>query len=154
MGIISRNPTNRKPRESMRLIVTTFIGVIFGFFIGVSFPKLSITKLTLPYSLLPSIDLTYIEDKYTGSNTWSFMKGSNRSSSQDQSLIDSSKIWVPSNPRGAEMLPPGIVEAESDFYLRRLNCFTKMRGINVMAEVDDRGGDDNTGDDDDQTAAI
>ncbi|KAI9116972.1 hypothetical protein K1719_011971 [Acacia pycnantha] len=120
MGIISRSPTNRKPRESMRLIVTTFIGVIFGFFIGVSFPKLSITKLTLPYSLLPSIDLTYIEDKYTGSNTWSFMKGSNRSSSQDQSLIDSSKIWVPSNPRGAEMLPPGIVEAESDFYLRRL----------------------------------
>ncbi|KAI9073628.1 hypothetical protein K1719_044413 [Acacia pycnantha] len=86
----------------------------------VSFPKLSITKLTLPYSLLPSIDLTYIEDKYTGSNTWSFMKGSNRSSSQDQSLIDSSKIWVPSNPRGAEMLTPGIVEAESDFYLRRL----------------------------------
>ncbi|XP_028752347.1 uncharacterized protein LOC114712062 [Neltuma alba] len=120
MGIISRSPTNRKPSESMRLIVTTFVGVIFGFFIGVSFPKLSITKLSLPSSLLPSIDLTYIEDKYTGSYTWSFMRSSNRSSSQDQSLIDSSKIWVPSNPRGAEMLPPGIVEAESDFYLRRL----------------------------------
>lgn len=30
------------------------------------------------------------------------------------------QIWVPSNPRGAERLPPGIVEAESDFYLRRL----------------------------------
>ncbi|XP_054806797.1 uncharacterized protein LOC129309305 isoform X1 [Prosopis cineraria] len=121
MGIISRSsPTHRKPSESMRLIVTTFIGVIFGFFIGVSFPKLSITKLSLPSNLLPSIDLSYIEGKYTGSYTWSFVKSSNRSSSQDQSLIDSSKIWVPSNPRGAEMLPPGIVEAESDFYLRRL----------------------------------
>uniref|UniRef100_A0A2N9HYB0 Uncharacterized protein n=1 Tax=Fagus sylvatica TaxID=28930 RepID=A0A2N9HYB0_FAGSY len=29
-------------------------------------------------------------------------------------------IWVPFNPRGAERLPPGIVEAESDFYLQRL----------------------------------
>ena len=30
------------------------------------------------------------------------------------------QIWVPSNPRGAERLPPGIVRAESDLYLRRL----------------------------------
>ncbi|GFY91451.1 lysine ketoglutarate reductase trans-splicing protein [Actinidia rufa] len=30
------------------------------------------------------------------------------------------QIWVPSNPRGAERLPPAIVAAESDFYLRRL----------------------------------
>ncbi|KAF5953343.1 hypothetical protein HYC85_006199 [Camellia sinensis] len=30
------------------------------------------------------------------------------------------QIWVPSNPRGAEILPPAIVAAESDFYLRRL----------------------------------
>ena len=30
------------------------------------------------------------------------------------------QIWVPSNPRGAERLAPGIVAAESDFYLHRL----------------------------------
>ncbi|THF99641.1 hypothetical protein TEA_025170 [Camellia sinensis var. sinensis] len=30
------------------------------------------------------------------------------------------QIWVSSNPRGAEILPPAIVAAESDFYLRRL----------------------------------
>lgn len=30
------------------------------------------------------------------------------------------QIYVPTNPRGAESLPPGIVVAESDFYLRRL----------------------------------
>ena len=30
------------------------------------------------------------------------------------------QIWVPSNPRGAERLPPGMIAAESDFYLRRL----------------------------------
>lgn len=31
-----------------------------------------------------------------------------------------SQIYVPTNPRGAESLPPGIVVSESDFYLRRL----------------------------------
>lgn len=30
------------------------------------------------------------------------------------------QIWVASNPRGAERLPPDIVTPESDLYLRRL----------------------------------
>ena len=30
------------------------------------------------------------------------------------------QIYVPTNPRGAESLPPGILVSESDFYLRRL----------------------------------
>ena len=36
---------SRKPNESMRLIVTTFVGVVFGFLIGLSFPTLSLTKV-------------------------------------------------------------------------------------------------------------
>ncbi|BAT86552.1 hypothetical protein VIGAN_04421900 [Vigna angularis var. angularis] len=121
MGIISRSSGGRKPSEIMRFFVTTFIGIVFGFFIGVSVPTLSITKLNLPSGLLPSIDLSYIEDRYTGRQAWTFMNnGNKRSSSQFEALNDTSKIWVPSNPRGAERLPPGIVEAESDFYLRRL----------------------------------
>lgn len=35
----------RKPNETMRLLVTTFIGVVFGFFLGVSFPTLSLSKV-------------------------------------------------------------------------------------------------------------
>ncbi|KAJ1380476.1 hypothetical protein SESBI_45960, partial [Sesbania bispinosa] len=120
MGIITRSSTGRKPSEIMRLFVTTFIGVVFGFFIGVSFPTLSLTKLNLPSGLLPSIDLSYIEDRYTGRHAWSFMNNSKRSSSPHHLSNDTSKIWVPSNPKGAERLPPGIVEAESDLYLRRL----------------------------------
>jgi hypothetical protein len=104
----------------MRIIVTTFIGVVFGFFLGVSFPTLSLTKFNLPSGLLPSIDLSYIEDKYTGRHAWSFMNNGNKRSSRHYLSNDTSKIWVPSNPKGAESLPPGIVEAESDFYLRRL----------------------------------
>lgn len=125
MGILSRSPVSRKPNESMRLIVTTFVGVVFGFFIGVSFPTLSLTKLNITTSLLPTIDLSYIEDKRselpTQINSWSSSTTSNRSSSnQDQRLNDTTKIWAPSNPKGAERLPPGIVEAASDFYPRRL----------------------------------
>ncbi|CAI8598173.1 unnamed protein product [Vicia faba] len=125
MGTVTRRcsqcSTGRKPSEIMRLIVTTFIGVVFGFFLGVSFPTLSLTKFNLPSGLLPSIDLSYIEDKYSGRQAWSFVNNNNNKRASPNHLSnDTSKIWVPSNPRGAESLPPGIVEAESDFYLRRL----------------------------------
>ncbi|KAJ6725687.1 hypothetical protein OIU79_003951 [Salix purpurea] len=39
---------------------------------------------------------------------------------RSSSNIGTAVIWVPSNPRGAERLPPRIVAAESDLYLRRL----------------------------------
>ncbi|KAL0385464.1 UNVERIFIED_CONTAM: hypothetical protein Sradi_2940700 [Sesamum radiatum] len=41
-------------------------------------------------------------------------------STKNQVVKDVTKIWVPSNPRGAERLPPAIVASESDLYLRRL----------------------------------
>ncbi|KAL9322760.1 hypothetical protein ACSQ67_010813 [Phaseolus vulgaris] len=46
------------------------------------------------------------------------------------------KIFVASNPRGAESLPPGIVVSESDFYLRRLwgepsELYSCMRPLHV-----------------------
>ncbi|KAA8533215.1 hypothetical protein F0562_033252 [Nyssa sinensis] len=126
MGNLGRSTIARKPNETMRLIVTTFVGVVFGFLIGVSFPTLSLTKLNFPSNLLPSIDLSYIEDKNSGLSTqtflhaWSSMKANRNSSTQAQKSNDTLKIWVPSNPRGAEGLPPGIVASESDLYLRRL----------------------------------
>ncbi|XP_050271021.1 uncharacterized protein LOC126714767 isoform X2 [Quercus robur] len=109
----------------MRLIVTTFVGVVFGFFLGVSFPTLTLTKMNLPTSLFPSIDLTYIEDKYAGLssqallNALSSLKG-NRDASTYFYRYNDTEIWVPTNPRGAERLPPNIIAAESDFFLRRL----------------------------------
>ncbi|XP_057421038.1 uncharacterized protein LOC130715058 isoform X2 [Lotus japonicus] len=115
MGTYTRRFTKRKTNESMKSIVIFFFGGFFGLIIGVSLPTFSITKLNIPSSLLPSIDLSCIR----GSNAWSFMKNDNSTSSQDQ-LLDDTRIWVPTNPRGAERLAPGIVQAQSDFYLRRL----------------------------------
>ncbi|KAJ9176309.1 hypothetical protein P3X46_011639 [Hevea brasiliensis] len=125
MGILSRSTVSKKPNETMRLIVTTFLGVVFGFLIGVSFPTLSLTKLNISSSLLPSVDLSYVDSRKLGLPTEtpsssSYSRKDNNKTTQVQNLNDTSKIWVPSNPRGAERLPPGIVEAESDFYLRRL----------------------------------
>ncbi|MBA0738723.1 hypothetical protein Gogos_012050 [Gossypium gossypioides] len=170
----------------MRLIVTTFVGVVFGFLIGLSFPKLSLTKFNISSGILTTIDIKYTE--YTnsvpsGSTPLKHAIDNNRSSANATSKKVSSgdyrpvkfqyltglfsyylftkilgvgvfprgnkdsvvhmpfkllnvgafsvpfhakinpivlMIWVPSNPRGAERLPPGIVKAESDLYLRRL----------------------------------
>ncbi|XP_011014025.1 PREDICTED: uncharacterized protein LOC105117916 [Populus euphratica] len=125
MPVPIRSGTPKKPSEMMRLFMTTFIGIIFGFFLGISFPTLSLSKMNLPSSLFPSIDLTYIEDKYSGLskqalfNAWASLKG-NKEASPLLPRYNKTEIWVPTNPRGAERLPPGIVASESDFYLRRL----------------------------------
>ncbi|KAB2085047.1 hypothetical protein E1A91_A05G386100v1 [Gossypium mustelinum] len=125
MGVPLRSSNLRIPNETMRLIIMAFAGVIFGFFLGVSFPTVSLTKMHLPSSLFPSIDLTYIEDKYSGLSTQALFNAlntikANKVDSMSSSGYTETKIWIPTNPRGAERLPPGIVAPESDLFLRRL----------------------------------
>ncbi|XWS40675.1 hypothetical protein CRYUN_Cryun17cG0015700 [Craigia yunnanensis] len=125
MGVPLRSRNVRKPNKTMRLIITTFAGVIFGFFLGVSFPTLSLTKMNLPSSLFPSIDLTYIEDKYSGLSTQALFNAlnslkANKVVSMPSYKYNETKIWIPTNPWGAERLPPRIIASESDFYLHRL----------------------------------
>ncbi|KAK3183666.1 hypothetical protein Dsin_030952 [Dipteronia sinensis] len=117
MGAPIRSGNIGKPTETMRLIISTFFGVVFGFFLGISFPTISLTKMNLPSSIFPSIDLTYIEDKYSGLSTQAFL---NAWTTLKSDSYNDTKIWIPTNPRGAERLPPDIVESQSDFYLRRL----------------------------------
>ncbi|KAL2927514.1 Oxygen-dependent choline dehydrogenase [Bienertia sinuspersici] len=125
MKSVFRSGSVRKFNNAMRLILTTFVGLVFGFFLGVSFPTLSLTKMNLPAPLLPSIDLTYIEDKYSGLSTqallnaWSTLKGRKVGPLQGQESNET-KVWLQTNPRGAERLPPGIVVSETDFYQHRL----------------------------------
>ncbi|XP_022957467.1 uncharacterized protein LOC111458858 [Cucurbita moschata] len=123
MGILYRSSVNRKPNDSMRLIIVTFVGVFLGFFIGISFPTLSLTKLGVPSGLIPKIDRMYNADLKSASSIQApkrFPSSGGRDLKNSQNLNGTSEIWVPSNPRGAERLAPGIVAAESDFYLRRL----------------------------------
>eukprot|EP01018_Ginkgo_biloba_P025186 Gb_00631 [translate_table: standard] len=129
MATTNRSGVLKKPNEAMRLIVTAVFGIVFGFFIGISFPSIVFSKLNFPSKLLPSaFDLRFHEDRNSGLATqimlnyaWATKSASNHNSSVVTSRSNSSsKIYVPTNPRGAETLPPGIVVAETDLYLRRL----------------------------------
>ncbi|GMN24818.1 hypothetical protein TIFTF001_000706 [Ficus carica] len=100
----------KKSSDGARLVVTTILGVVFGFFVGMSFPSVSLTKINLPSSLMSSLDVA-ITDIRTSTTSKSL---------EDHGPSNVPKIYVPTNPRGAELLPAGIVVPESDLYLRRL----------------------------------
>ncbi|TVT99668.1 hypothetical protein EJB05_34446 [Eragrostis curvula] len=106
----------RFPNESMRLVMVTIIGAVFGFLIGISFPSVNITKLHFPASFNSNSGLTtqaIINHAWTSARN---AKGDHTGQSSNTTL----KIYVPTNPKGAERLAPGIVVSESDFHLRRL----------------------------------
>ncbi|KAL0357862.1 UNVERIFIED_CONTAM: hypothetical protein Scaly_1471900 [Sesamum calycinum] len=109
-----RSTLARKPNETMRVFMTICVGILFGFFIGVSFPTFPFTKLNITSALLH--DFAVIGNKSTAISTDDIRNISTKT----QVVKDVTKIWVPSNPKGAERLPPGIVASESDFYQRRL----------------------------------
>ncbi|KAH7865726.1 hypothetical protein Vadar_010375 [Vaccinium darrowii] len=98
--------------ELWLLLVAIPASVIMGYFIGSSFHKVSSSKI---------LNYTYVEDdKHT------IMLDSTPVPSPDVSCSspwfdthDTTRIYAASNPRGAESLPPGIVEPYSDFYLHR-----------------------------------
>uniref|UniRef100_A0A6N2KRA1 Glycosyl transferase 64 domain-containing protein n=1 Tax=Salix viminalis TaxID=40686 RepID=A0A6N2KRA1_SALVM len=111
MGTIHRSGVHRKTNDSARLIVVTILGVAFGFFVGISFPAATFTKIHIPSSFTSSLKLSIVnQNEFRRSKSLETLgSGSNVTN-----------IYVPTNPRGAELLPPGIVVAESDFNLRRL----------------------------------
>ncbi|GJZ09577.1 hypothetical protein Tco_0543860 [Tanacetum coccineum] len=113
------SPIRRKSNECMRGIVTIIVSLVIGFFIGVSFPAFSPPKL----KLVPSID-TYLGDQDSGRSTQTILNvisvARDNVSTKAQKLDDPSEIFVTTNPRGAERLPPAIIASESDFYPRRL----------------------------------
>ncbi|KAJ1704273.1 hypothetical protein LUZ63_004052 [Rhynchospora breviuscula] len=81
--------------------LTTVIAAVLGFMIGTAFPISSFTKFEI--------------------SSLKFMYGGD---TEDLSSINNStdifKIYEPSNPKGSETLPPGIVVSESDLYQHRL----------------------------------
>lgn len=108
MGTSHRSGFLKKTNDGGRLIITTFIGVLIGYFVGRSFQSVSFSKIHLPASISTSLDVAGKEE-----NT-------NQISESPHSNGSNPRIYVSTNPRGAELLPPGIVVSESDFFLRRL----------------------------------
>ncbi|CAN8247250.1 unnamed protein product [Cochlearia groenlandica] len=109
MATMHRSVAPRRTNENAKVIITTILGIVFGAFIGVSLPSVSF-RINLPSSLMSSLDVAMSDGKF-----FSRVK-----SPEDFGSRKFPEIYVPTNPRGAELLPPGIVVAKTDFYLRRL----------------------------------
>uniref|UniRef100_A0A6N2L1X5 Glycosyl transferase 64 domain-containing protein n=1 Tax=Salix viminalis TaxID=40686 RepID=A0A6N2L1X5_SALVM len=94
MGTIHRSGVHRYAS------LCTILGVAFGFLL-----------IHIPSSFTSSLKLSIVnQNEFRRSKSLETLgSGSNVTN-----------IYVPTNPRGAELLPPGIVVAESDFNLRRL----------------------------------
>ncbi|XP_057427222.1 uncharacterized protein LOC130720583 [Lotus japonicus] len=96
-GTPTRSGSVKTHNEAMRLTLASFAGVVFGFFLGVSSPTLSLTKMNLPSSIFPSIDLTYVED-YSKIPTkpiwdaWASFRG-DRSMSHELPKLNETKVW-------------------------------------------------------------
>ncbi|XP_057812813.2 uncharacterized protein LOC131026840 [Cryptomeria japonica] len=120
----------KQSNETLRLVMTAIFGMALGFVIGVSLPQVSFSKFDFPSRLMMtnSINLESEDESTSGSATQVMLHSAH--ASQQKSNIsgaqatprskNSTEIYVPTNPRGAERLAPGIVVSETDFYLRRL----------------------------------
>ncbi|KAI7991048.1 UDP-xylose transporter 3 [Camellia lanceoleosa] len=113
MGTIHRSGAFKKSNDTIRLVITTLTGMIFGYFIGISFPSVSLNKINLHSSIVSSLDVALNNDH---------SRSISNHIPETRVFTDKAppKIYVPTNPRGAESLPPAIVVSQSDFYLRRL----------------------------------
>ncbi|XP_060214028.1 uncharacterized protein LOC132641154 isoform X2 [Lycium barbarum] len=117
-----------KSAETMRLIVSIGCGFMFGLFIGISFPTSSLTKLNITASFVSSFPIGRDRNNIVSSQNHTDSSIKNQNATNQLKVFPSFlackkfdlKIWVPSNPRGAERLPPDLVSSESDYYLRRL----------------------------------
>lgn len=109
MGTPHRSGALKRSNDGARLIITTIMGIVFGFFVGVSFPSASLAKIRLSSRVMSTFDGAFADSNISGGK-----------SLEDLGSTAVPKIYVPTNPHGAEMLPPAIVVSESDFYLRRL----------------------------------
>jgi len=129
---VAKRSGGLRMNETMRVIMTAVCGIVIGFFVGASFPRDSLPKFTFPSALMAnSINLQFPEDN-NASLAEQVVMNSGHASEQKSKSGDSptastagnNSIYVPTNPRGAETLAPGIVVAETDLYLRRLWGFT------------------------------
>ncbi|KAG6396470.1 hypothetical protein SASPL_142620 [Salvia splendens] len=110
-GYIGHSTMAKKPIENIKFLISVSVGIMFGFFMGVLIPKLPQIKIGKASVVL---DASMIYGRNVSATS---IEISRNVSIGNQQI---SKIWAPSNPRGAERLPPGIMASELDLYQRRL----------------------------------
>ncbi|KAK7261341.1 hypothetical protein RIF29_27650 [Crotalaria pallida] len=123
VGIMHRSAFKRS-NVGAKIIIATIMGIALGFFIGISISSSHLTKISLLSGIRNSLDVPTAEiDRFSAEvdrSTTAIDESSGTKNIEALGSIRLPKIYVSTNPRGAESLPPGIVVSESDFYLRRL----------------------------------
>ncbi|KAG2308452.1 hypothetical protein Bca52824_028200 [Brassica carinata] len=94
----------RRTNENAKVVITTILGIVFGTFVGITLPSLSL-KINFPSGLISSLDVALSDGHLLSSHKSPEEFGSRKFP----------EIYVPTNPRGAELLPPGIVVAKLIF---------------------------------------
>ncbi|XP_043722558.1 uncharacterized protein LOC122669770 isoform X2 [Telopea speciosissima] len=120
---------SRRRSAALKLILLPICGVFMGYFVGSSFHTVLTLKVELPRHVQSAWNekysekvnpLFFCEQLFVNSKRdplfTSETKYANLGSKPKQSI----KIYVPTNPHGAESLPPGIIESLSDLYLHGL----------------------------------
>lgn len=114
---------HRRIYGGTKAIITTIMAIAFGVFIGISIPPLHLTKINLSSSFGHSFNVPIAEIERFSADLDKSLTIDDKSSTKRIEFLGSMKLpkmYVPTNPRGAESLPAGIVVSESDLYLRRL----------------------------------
>ncbi|KAK7312577.1 hypothetical protein VNO77_36529 [Canavalia gladiata] len=117
-------PAFKRSIDNARTIIIAIIAVAFGIIIGTSIPSGYLAKITLSSRVGHSFEVPTAEIERFSADVDESLAFSDASSGTKRleflGSIKLPKIYVPTNPLGAESLPPGIVVRESDFNLRRL----------------------------------
>ncbi|CAL5033093.1 unnamed protein product [Urochloa decumbens] len=107
-----------RSNEGVKLVFSVVAAILLGYQFAILF---SAAKVDIYSSVI-----SYIEDGSNGVTTQTLVyhawtsADNDKKSNLDSKNVQIPKIYVSTNPKGAERLPPGIVVPETDFYLRRL----------------------------------
>nr|XP_034604628.1 uncharacterized protein LOC117864610 [Setaria viridis] len=118
-GVCPSNGT-RRSKKGMKLVFSAVVGVCSGYLFVIFFPAFNITKINLPSSVA-----SYIEDQSAGITTTrtllnhEWTSANSHKDNSDSKYDEIPKIYLSTNPKGTERLPPGIVVPETDLYPRR-----------------------------------
>ncbi|KAJ8430736.1 hypothetical protein Cgig2_004629 [Carnegiea gigantea] len=66
MGTPHRSGALKRSNDSARLIITTITGIVFGFFVGVSFPSASLAKIRLSSRVMSTFDGAFADSNISG----------------------------------------------------------------------------------------
>ncbi|KAJ4951527.1 hypothetical protein NE237_028359 [Protea cynaroides] len=120
---------SRRRSAARKLILLPICGFFMGYFVGSSFHTVMTLKIELPrhvqnawdYKYLENVDpLFFCEQIFVNSKRDPLFTSETKYANLGSKPKQSRKIYVPTNPRGAESLPPGIIESQSDLYLHGL----------------------------------